>query len=74
MKFSEKDFEFAPSWRPEPGDILQGRLAERTTRDGGYGEYEILTVDVVEPARTKDEMVTGDIARCTVFTPLSRTR
>lgn len=37
----------APSvWRPIPGDELIGRYVGRTTRDGQYGQYEVVAISV----------------------------
>ena len=38
------DREFAPAWRPEPGDKLVGVVTELSSRDGNYGPYSIITV------------------------------
>lgn len=38
------DEEFAPGWRPEPGDTIQGIVDDLDERDGGYGTYPIVTV------------------------------
>ena len=38
------DTQFAPAWRPEPGDKLVGTVTELTERDGAYGPYPIITL------------------------------
>ena len=38
------DAEFAPAWRPSPGDKLVGTVTELSERDGAYGAYPIVTV------------------------------
>jgi len=38
------DREFAPAWKPQPGDKLVGIVTELSTRDGEYGTYPIVTV------------------------------
>jgi hypothetical protein len=69
-RFNEKDFEFAPSWRPIPGDILEGTVTERSTRATEYGEYPILTLET-ESGRTKDDgIVAGEISVHAIHTAL----
>jgi hypothetical protein len=69
-RFSEQDFQFAPAWRPEAGDILEGKVTEVTSRVTDYGEYPIVTLDT-EEGRTKDnEMISGEIAVHGVHTSL----
>jgi len=36
--------QFAPAWRPEPGDKLVGNVTELSERDGAFGVYPIVTV------------------------------
>lgn len=38
------DTQFAPAWRPAPGEKLVGTVVELGERDGPYGMYPILTV------------------------------
>ncbi len=38
------DKNFAPAWRPNPGDKLIGRVIELREREGQYGRYPIVTV------------------------------
>jgi hypothetical protein len=38
------DREFAPAWKPQPGDKLVGIVTALSTRNGEYGEYPIVTV------------------------------
>ena len=38
------DREFAPAWRPEPGDKLIGEVVEIGQRSGEWGAYPIVTV------------------------------
>ncbi len=40
----ELDREYAPAWRPDPGDKLIGIVVAIDDRDGGYGPYKILTI------------------------------
>jgi hypothetical protein len=40
----ELDREFAPAWKPQPGDKLIGIVTDLSTRDGEYGQYPIVTV------------------------------
>ena len=41
--------DFAAAWIPEKaGDQISGVVASRSSRDGGYGEYSILTI---QPAK-----------------------
>ena len=41
--------EFAGAWVPEKaGDTIAGTIVSRSSRDGGYGEYTILTI---QPAK-----------------------
>lgn len=37
--------DFADAWEPEEGDTLVGTLVRRSTRNGDYGAYEILTIE-----------------------------
>lgn len=39
------DNEYAPAWKPEPGTTIVGKLICVDYRDGGYGEYPIMTLD-----------------------------
>lgn len=38
------DKDYAEGWKPNEGDYLEGVVTEISSRDGGYGEYPILTV------------------------------
>jgi hypothetical protein len=38
------DKDYAPGWKPEPGDKVAGVVVERSQRDGGFGMYPIITV------------------------------
>jgi hypothetical protein len=38
------DKDFAPAWRPAPGDKLVGMITELTERQGTFGKYVIVTV------------------------------
>lgn len=38
------DRDFAPAWKPSPGDKLVGIITDLSTRDGEYGTYPIVTV------------------------------
>jgi hypothetical protein len=36
----------APAWQAEePGDLIVGKIKRMSSRDAGYGEYQILTVE-----------------------------
>jgi hypothetical protein len=39
------DREFAPAWKPAPGDKIVGTVTDLTTRDGEYGRYPIVTLN-----------------------------
>jgi hypothetical protein len=41
----DDDGDFAESWQPEPGEKLAGTITGFDSRDGGYGEYPIVTVE-----------------------------
>lgn len=57
------DQDFAPGWQPETGDKIAGRITDITHRDGGWGLYPVLELDLGgTPARTKDGQVTDRIA------------
>ena len=43
--------EFAPAWRPDPGDAVIGEVAEISSREGGYGAYPIITLTVADGTR-----------------------
>lgn len=38
------DRDYAPAWRPDPGDKLIGEVVELSQREGAYGTYPIVTV------------------------------
>jgi hypothetical protein len=38
------DKDYAEGWKPEAGDYLEGEIIEISKRDGGYGDYPIITV------------------------------
>lgn len=38
--------EYPDAWEPEEGDVLAGELVRTDARDGGYGPYPVLTVEV----------------------------
>ena len=38
------DAEFAEPWKPKTGDKVIGVITDVTTRDGGYGEYLIVSL------------------------------
>ena len=40
----ELDREFAPAWKPQPGDKLVGIVTDLSVRDGTYGQYPIITL------------------------------
>jgi hypothetical protein len=69
-RFNEKDFEFAPAWRPKAGDILEGTLLERSSRVTDYGEYPILTLETESGRIQGDEFVSGEVAAHGVHTSL----
>jgi hypothetical protein len=35
--YEDLDREFAPAWRPQPGDKLVGTVTDLTAREGEYG-------------------------------------
>jgi hypothetical protein len=43
--YDELDREYAPAWRPTPGDKLAGTVTDITARDGEYGRYAIVTLN-----------------------------
>lgn len=42
---SKYDYEFAEGWKPEAGDVLEGRVAGIDTGNNEYGSYPIVTVE-----------------------------
>ena len=38
------DTQFAPAWRPSPGEKIVGTVTELSERDGAYGPYPIVTL------------------------------
>lgn len=38
------DTDFAPGWRPDPGDKLIGEVVSVTERTGDFGPYPVVTV------------------------------
>lgn len=46
--FDKLDTPSAEGWRPEDGDKIVGRVIACDTRDGSYGEYPVVTLDVRE--------------------------
>lgn len=40
------DQDFAPGWIPQPGDKIAGRITDITHRDGGWGLYPIVELDL----------------------------
>ena len=42
------EIENAEAWIAEEGDSIVGTVTRVDTRDGGYGEYPIVTIDVTE--------------------------
>jgi hypothetical protein len=41
---SKYDYDFAEGWKPEPGDVLEGRITGIDTGTNDYGSYPIVTV------------------------------
>jgi hypothetical protein len=41
----ELDRDFAPAWKPAPGDKVVGTVTDLTSRDGEYGTYPIVTLN-----------------------------
>jgi hypothetical protein len=39
------DAEFAPAWRPAPGEKVVGTVVALDTRDGAFGRYPIVTLN-----------------------------
>jgi hypothetical protein len=60
------DREYAASWRPEAGEKVRGKLVDLSSRERdeafGGGRYAILTLELAEPARAKDEWVDDFVA------------
>jgi len=44
------DEEFAPGWRPDIGEEVEGIVDSVSSRDGGYGTYPILTLRTISGA------------------------
>lgn len=42
---SKYDYDFAEGWKPEPGDILEGRITSIDTGTNEYGTYPIVTIE-----------------------------
>lgn len=40
----EEPGDYAQPWSPQAGDEITGRIATIDSRDGGYGEYPIITI------------------------------
>jgi hypothetical protein len=38
------DRDFAPAWRPKPGDQIVGVVTDLAVRDGDYGRYPVVTI------------------------------
>jgi hypothetical protein len=38
------DAEFAPGWKPEPGDKIEGVITGLSEREGNFGKYPIATI------------------------------
>ena len=60
------DKEFAPAWKPDPGDKIAGIVTDLSEREGAFGRYPIVTL------RTEDgefavhafhEVLTNELAR-----------
>jgi hypothetical protein len=43
-KSIEQNSDYAQAWSPKPGDSVTGRITAIDARDGGYGEYPIVTI------------------------------
>lgn len=56
------DAEYAPGWRPEPGDTIQGIIDDMSERDGGYGTYPILTVRRITGAEGSETLTSDRVA------------
>lgn len=48
------EFDFAPAWQPEPGDILRGKVKQLDMGYSDYGPYPIVTVTSSDPADDGD--------------------
>jgi hypothetical protein len=42
------DFSTAEGWRPNPGDVAEGKVTEISEYDGGYGSYPVVTIETDE--------------------------
>jgi hypothetical protein len=38
------DSEFAPGWKPSPGDKIEGVITGLSEREGNFGKYPIATI------------------------------
>jgi hypothetical protein len=60
------DREFAPAWKPQPGDKLVGIVTDLSVRDGEYGQYPIITIRSEEgefAAHAFHEVLANELAR-----------
>ena len=51
MSISPEEFDWADAWKPDPGELIEGVVVEITTRDGEYGSYPIVTLELVDGER-----------------------
>ncbi len=60
------DRDYAPGWRPQPGEKVRGKLVDLASRERddafGGGQYAILTIELDESARIKDGTVDDFVA------------
>jgi hypothetical protein len=62
----ELDREFAPAWKPQPGDKLVGIITDLSSREGEYGVYAICTVRTEDgefAAHAFHEVLANELAR-----------
>jgi hypothetical protein len=62
----ELDREFAPAWKPQPGDKLAGVVTDLSTREGQYGAYPIITIrseDGEHAVHAFHEVLQNELAR-----------
>lgn len=60
------DGEFAEAWKPTKGAKIVGVVTDVTSRDGGYGEYPIVTIKTGDgdlAVHCFHEVLRGELAR-----------
>ena len=63
----ELDHEHARAWKPQAGERVAGRVVEFGERDGGYGAYPIVTLELEDGTRAAihafHTVLAGELAR-----------